>query len=57
MLRDSSKNQHLYSAASEEYHIFSFQVKRPKEEIFQLYSLRITGKDKLTKILEQSLLN
>jgi hypothetical protein len=48
----SFKNQHRHFAAGEESHIFSFQVKRSKEEIIQLYSLRITGKDKLTKILE-----
>jgi hypothetical protein len=48
------KNHHRNSAAGEKSHIFSFQVKRSKEEILRLYSLRMTEKDKLTKILEHS---
>jgi hypothetical protein len=46
-----SKNPHCHSERSEESHIFLFKSKNQKRDP-SAFGLRMTRKDKLTKILE-----
>ncbi|WP_299229628.1 hypothetical protein [Sulfurihydrogenibium sp.] len=50
--RDCFKNPHCHSERREEPHVFLFKSKNQKRDL-STFDLRMTRKDKLTKILEQ----